>query len=538
MKKLQFARSISARLVLALLMLAILGSVLAGCGTAATKISVSLSDIEYNETENSLTKENLKTVAEFLGNNKTAYIQFVAAYRGYDMNAADYDATAEAPALDPNAEFGRKVLGLADGTEKALASIDYSGLTVADMTSIINSLKVEINKEATRGLLENFQYWIGVALAAITGTVGFGNYLVGICIFAIIVEIAMLPLSIKQQKNSIRQATLRPKEMAIRRRYAGRTDQATQQKIQQEIQDLYTRENFNPMGGCLPLLIQLPIMIILYNIVVDPISYMLGLSTQFSTALSTYYTTPLAAGGLGQALTSTRGSIEILSNLKISEFSGLSEFLFYQNGADCFSWLSEIENKIPDFSIGNFNLGSIPTLSKPSWLWLIPLITFGVYFGSAKLTRKMTYQPTQTTDAQVGCSNNIMDISMPLMSVYITFIVPATLSVYWIFRSLLGTLKQFILSRVMPLPKFTEEDIKAAEREMKGKKNYRPVPTANSNTNGNKPRSLHHIDDEDYEQPKPTDNKKKSVPAKNADSPIEQSPLKDDSDKPQNNDSK
>ena len=97
-----------------------------------------------------------------------------------------------------------------------------------------------------------------------------GNYLMALLLFAIIVEVLLLPLGIKQQKNSIRQAKLRPKEMAIRKKYAGRNDQATQQKVTQEIQELYQRENFNPMGGCLPLLIQFPIIIILYNVVVNP----------------------------------------------------------------------------------------------------------------------------------------------------------------------------------------------------------------------------------------------------------------------------
>ena len=90
-----------------------------------------------------------------------------------------------------------------------------------------------------------------------------GNYLLVLLIFAVLVEILMLPLGIKQQKNSIKQARLRPKEMAIRKKYAGRTDAVTQQKMQAEIQELYRKENFNQFAGCLPMLIQLPIILIL-----------------------------------------------------------------------------------------------------------------------------------------------------------------------------------------------------------------------------------------------------------------------------------
>ena len=114
-----------------------------------------------------------------------------------------------------------------------------------------------------------------------------------------------------------------------------------------------------------------------------------------------------------------------------------------------------------------------------------------------KLTRKFTYQPTQTTDErQAACSNTMMDVTMPLMSVWMTFIVPAAVGIYWVFKSVIGTVKQFILSKAMPLPKFTEEDYKAAEKEYAGKQPKR----VQKSENAGKVRSLHHIDDEDYDE--------------------------------------
>ena len=99
------------------------------------------------------------------------------------------------------------------------------------------------------------------------------NYAVALFLFALILQIILFPLGIKQQKNSVKQASLRPKEMAIRKKYAGRTDKPTQQKLNQEIMELYQRENFNPMAECLPLLIQLPILFSLYNVEVRPLKY-------------------------------------------------------------------------------------------------------------------------------------------------------------------------------------------------------------------------------------------------------------------------
>ena len=553
--------------MLALLTLALLGSLLCGCAaqSASSGKSISLSDITVDETANSLSKEEIKTLGEFLfsknvsitdANGKktdiSAYVAFVAAYRGYDMLEKNFDLEADRPQLDPLPEAAKNLIKTCDKDGKNLAAVDYSELTVADMETIIDALKTDVElEEANRGLFGTIQYWIGVALGWITRTVGFGNYILGICIFAILIELLLIPLSLKQQKNSIKQAKLRPKEMAIRRKYAGRNDQPTQQKIQQEIQELYQRENFNPMGGCLPMLLQLPIILILYNIVIDPLRYTLGFSANFSSTLTAFYSAAKAAGGLGGAVSSAqRGTIEILSHIKsagIEQFEGLKNFLFVENGEECLGWLAESMEKIPSFSLGSLNFGLTPDLGSFNWLWAIPVITFAIYFGSMKLTRKFTYQPVAANDQQVGCSNKIMDFTMPLMSVYISFIVPATVSVYWIFKSILGTVKQFILSRVMPVPQCTEEDIKAAEKELKGKKQHAPTRTA-GNSGGAKPRSLHHIDDDD-ELPAPAPKKEtapKAEPQKEAaatpktestsEGPIDRAPLKDDSDNPNKND--
>ena len=67
--------------------------------------------------------------------------------------------------------------------------------------------------------------------------------------------------------------------MAIRNKYKGRDDQVTRQKMQQEIQEFYQKENFNPASGCLPLLIQLPIIMALYSIVINPLKYVVGFTS-------------------------------------------------------------------------------------------------------------------------------------------------------------------------------------------------------------------------------------------------------------------
>lgn len=430
----------------------------------------------------------------------------IAASRGYDMTAEGFDdsvinlgetGTGDALVLTKNLlrTLNEEIKGIESLKTNAIEDFTpYESLNEYDLESLIDTFRVSVDMTESSGFFDAILRGIGKVLLWITKYLTFGtnNYIIGICIFAILIEIIMLPLAIRQQKNSIKQAKLRPKEMAIRNKYKGRNDQATQQKVTQEIQELYQRENFSPYSGCLPLLVQFPILIALYRIVVDPLKYFLGVtSTGATAAMHAYSTAARAAGGLGRA--STTSTIELLSG-GTSDFAGLSSFQYYTNGDEV---LKLIEGKtIPGFNFFKLNMGATPSTAGKWVLWLIPVLTFVVYFFSMKLSRKFTYQPTQgeTTDRQVACSNTMMDVTMPLMSAFFAVIVPAVVGVYWIFRSILGTLKQYIMSRVMPIPKFTEDDYKAAAKEMAGKK-----PKTQKSENAGRVRSLHHIDDEDYD---------------------------------------
>lgn len=535
-KTFEITKALLMKIAIGVLLLALLGAFLVGCGTSAKKTTVEITGVTASGEEGHLSSQDLDKIATFVFNNTKAYEGFVAAYRGYDQidideNADKYKDESFGGVKDENGNYVANV----DAAKKVLEKYDtdktlkYDSLDAADIGNIVERLKsqTDVKLDSERGFFENLQYWIGVALGAMTNTVGFGNYLVGICIFAIIVEILLLPLSIKQQKNSIRQAKLRPKEMAIRKRYAGRNDQATQQKVQQEIQDLYTRENFNPASGCLPLLVQLPIIIILYNIVIDPIRYVLGMSSDFSSALVKFFTTSKAAGGLGGTLGAKNGTIEVLSLIKekgIDAFEGIKDFLFFNNSEAVYNKLADMHGNIPSFNIGPVNFGLTPSFKENFWLLIVPVLTFVVYYFSMKLTKKFSYQSTlQDSQTQaMGCSGKIMDISMPLMSTFFTFIVPGAVGIYWIFKSIVGTVKQFILSKVMPFPVFTEADYKAAEKELNAKN---PPKKNKGNASGTKVRSLHHIDDDDYEQPAPAP-KAKSAGVK--ETPIEKAALKED----------
>lgn len=519
--------------------------------------------------------DGIKELAKLLASNDAARQLFLAAC-GYNQSGTFYkynqsyvnhekktfefdsskglDAFTEMKSWDEASAEALAILKQANEWAKSDLQTDIpESLTQEDAAAIVEQMKTEVDLDAKGNILDTVLQWIGVGLKWATKYLTFGtnNYILSLLYFGIVIEILMLPFAISQQKNSIKQAKLRPKEMAIRRHYAGRNDQATMQKVNQEIQELYQREHFNPMSGCLPLLIQLPIVFALYYVVIDPVFYVLGQAKAFSAAISQYFTTSVAAGGFGGTLNSDRGTIEILSKLGeqgLDAFEGLKSFSYFSNAEECFHALQEIvADGIPSFSIGSWNFGLTPGsifsgggeyFASHWWLILIPVLTFAVYFGSMKLTRKLTYQPTTgDNDKAMGCSNNIMDVMMPLMSVYIAFIVPAAVGLYWMSKSILGNIKQFIMKKAMPVPVFTEEDYKAAEKEMYGKNAHKSKSKA-SGGSGAKVRSLHHIDDDEYDEkgnyvgrPETPEESEEPKPNKNEKAPAMAEPLKDESDK-------
>ncbi len=511
MKKTRTVRIVA--VVLALLMLSVAMLSLSSCaGNKGTTI------------ESSWTAADTDAVTYFariLPMSAEAREKFVAASRGYNMSAEGFDKNAEAPDLGTVSLDGAKAAleGVKPKDDASIVKFEEfrTNLTAEQVKETVTRMGEKVSLETDNGPIDTLLVWIGKFLQILTKITG-GKYVLGLLVFALMVEIIMLPFGIKQQKNSIKQARLRPKEMAIRNKYKGRTDQATQQKMAQEIQKMYQDEGFNPMGGCLPLLIQLPIILALYQIVIDPLRYVLGKAATLSGALSTYCTTAKAAGGLGLSIGNGKGTIELLSQAG-NKLEGLKSFSYFSNATECYEALN-VGSAMPDFTLFGINMGNIPSFT--SILVLVPILTFVFYFVSMKLTRKFTYQPA-VQDAQMGCSNNMMDITMPLMSVYIAFIVPAAVGVYWMFKSVLSTLKSFIMSKVMPIPTFTEEDYKAAEKALKGKKSSRPA--VERAEGAPKPRSLHYIDEDDEPLPPPVPEKVEE-PTKKAEKPQAPAPKK------------
>ena len=183
-----------------------------------------------------------------------------------------------------------------------------------------------------------------------------GVYVVGILLFTIAVRLVMLPSSVKQQKTSAKQARLAPKLKELQEMYKNNP-----QKMQEEQQKLYARENANPMSGCLPLLIQFPVIIGLYSAITKPLMCVLHISVdKVNQALQLV---GLDKAGYGQLdFISQFGTLRekvVASNIfngqELSELDGLA------NGA---------------FNFFGINLLGTPSYTQISILILIPVLCF------------------------------------------------------------------------------------------------------------------------------------------------------------------
>ena len=438
--------------------------------------------------------------AEILKKDSNLLIQFVAASRGNDMTAEGFVDTPNNTVA--NHEAASRILTSAinavkfNSEDEKTAILSYAeDLSANDVYDVVDLLGSDYDLNQNASWIDTLLIWIGKALGWITSLVG-NSYVVAILIFAVLVEILMLPVAIKQQKNSIGMAKLRPQIARIEKKYAGRTDQATLRKKQEEIMELQQREGFSPFSGCLPLLVQLIIVgFILYPIIQNPLRFVLDTSSGFSNALVAFATAPQAAGGLGLTMTSNGNVIELLTKLASDsvDINGIVNFALINNGDAVLSQFNSLQ--IPDFTLFGLEIGRVPGIIDI--LVIVPLLNVAVQWVTMKLTRKWTGTGMpQGGDAQSQASMKIMDLMMPLMTLFIMFQVPALIGIYWFFRSLISLLKSYIMKIVMPVPKYTDEELREIEKAQKAAEKAQKEALKEQP----KFRSLHYIDEDDYDE--------------------------------------
>ena len=322
-----------------------------------------------------------------------------------------------------------------------------------------------------------------------------GNYVISLFLFALMVKVVMLPFSIKQQKNMIKMAKLRPKFMLIEQKYKGRNDQTTLRKKQEEMMALQQNEGYSPLAGCLPMLIQLPVIFGLYMVIRLPLKYISHLADDVIMNLA----------NIAHSIEDTFTVAEKVSNLDQIRLISI-----IKHHPDSFSGIVNAAD-LPNFSFfgGTLDLGESPsfqfTATVGFWiLFLIPFVAGALQLLTMKISRRVNsngnpMMEMQGQDQQL--SMKIMDYIMPLMTVFIGFTLSGAIGLYWIYQSIVGIIQILLLAKFMPLPTYTEEEIKAIQRAIKANKGAVPgregIRTTSVDADG-KPRSLHYDDGDDY----------------------------------------
>ena len=338
-----------------------------------------------------------------------------------------------------------------------------------------------------------------------------GTYALSLLFYALIFKVVFIPFSIKQQKNQIKMAKLAPKIELIKAKYKGRTDRVTMQKQQTEIMELQQKEGYNALSGCLPLLIQLPLIMLLYAVIQNPLSYIasydmntvsavvenneLSEQDQINEAIAKIYNeiNPPEEGGKPTEFKNIQ-QIQLINSIKsyISDGNGGTDA---KKVKDIEKYGLEIES-IPNFDLFGVNLAETPSIKNFSILVLIPIIAAVGSWFTMWFTRKYNGNPTmQSQDAQAQASLKIMDLAMPLMTLFIAFNFSGMLGLYWIFQSLLGLGQTMIIAKVMPMPKYTEEELKEMRRQQKAAEKAQRAAIKSQP----KYKSLHYIDEDDYD---------------------------------------
>lgn len=256
-----------------------------------------------------------------------------------------------------------------------------------------------------------------------------GNYGLAVILFALLVKLVVIPLTIKSKKSMLAMSAMNAELQQLQKKYAN-----NRVKLNEEMQKLYDRHGVNPMSGCLPQFIPLIIMMGLYYAVQQPLKFMMGFGDEVIGQLANLVGVDMATAGY-------YGQITIAEKLGqiYQEAGGVwpDTVTAIMNGS------GELLNI--DFSFLGLNLAQTPSISDPSIIWIIPILSGVTAYLSSYIMQKM--QGTQNSAA--AGQMKVLNILMPLMSLYFGFILPGAIGIYWIFNNVFSCVQEIVLTRIL-----------------------------------------------------------------------------------------
>jgi YidC/Oxa1 family membrane protein insertase len=249
-----------------------------------------------------------------------------------------------------------------------------------------------------------------------------GNYGIALVLFTMFARLLMFPASIHQQKGTAKTQRLQPKLRKIQEKYKG-----DNKKIQEETQALYQREGHNPMNaGCLPMLIQMPIIFGLIGVIYNPLTYALEIPKEYIEVLT------VAIKELVEDLPKNTRTIQLTIIENIAILKNLIPGQYYDTIANF------------DFKFLGLPLGQTPDLKDRNILWVVPILSGITSFATSVFTflKQKQTNPDMAKNPAMGC----MTFGMPLFSTYFTFLFPVGIGIYWIASNVFAFAQTVVLS--------------------------------------------------------------------------------------------
>ena len=328
-------------------------------------------------------------------------------------------------------------------------------------------------------LLGMLMDWIYSGISNITGG-RVESVVLSIVIITIIIYMCLLPLTIKQQKFSKLSQKMQPEMQAIQAKYKNKKDQASMMAMQEETQLLYQKYGISPMGSCVQMLIQMPILFALYRVFYNIPAYLSGVKGSFTGLVDSIQQT----SGYQDTLVSLMEKYNVVTSSGLNASNAASK-LADASGDALSNYIIDILYKLPSkgwdaLMDGKFfdgiqsavekthdallhfnyflglNISDTPwyiiksnfTDKPDKWLLfvilalLIPVLSY----LTQMLNIKLMPQATNGND-QVASQMKMMNLMMPLMSLFFCFTVPVGLGIYWICSALVRGIQQFFVNR-------------------------------------------------------------------------------------------
>lgn len=283
---------------------------------------------------------------------------------------------------------------------------------------------------------------LGWILESIAGFMG-GNFAASIFLFTLLINIILIPLSIKSQKSSVQQTRIKPKLDELRKRYGD-----DRQKFAQAQQQLYQDENVSMSGGCLPMLLRLFLILCIYNIILSPLTYLMHVDSEIISAATTAFREAFPK----------------------EQFSQLKLITAINNSDITFVGIESVKETLATTHI-SFNLFGIDLTQTPKFTfnifkdfqlnWLMPLIAFAAQMLTSVISLRMQKKINPDAPSMSG-----MMLTMPLISLFIGFSLPGGVTFYWACSSLIGGLIQPAIQYFYgPHKMLAKERIKALKKQ-------------------------------------------------------------------------